>query len=142
MKKELTSKDGYQLELQKTQRYRLEKEKEDDEIRKAREEICKERGTPWDHGRKNFDLAICAWHSEDKCETEEEREDEKRWNRKLKPATRFQGAKSSKEIEETMRTEHEAEIRIKEDEKRKRELERWHKFDAMFKAEADRRRRS
>ncbi|APA15513.1 predicted protein [Sclerotinia sclerotiorum 1980 UF-70] len=78
-----------------------------------------------------FDLARCAWDCEEKRQAKQEREDEKRWNRKLKSVT-------SKEIEESMKTEHEAEKRIKEDEKCKGKLGRWHKFDAMFEEEADR----
>ncbi|KAJ8063329.1 hypothetical protein OCU04_008558 [Sclerotinia nivalis] len=105
---------------------------------KAREEICKERGTPWDQERKELDSGICAWNREEKREAEQEREDEKRWNGELKSATRFHGAKSSKEIEAVMITEHGAEKRIKEDEEFKRQLARMEKFDAMVEAEADR----
>ncbi|TEY71762.1 hypothetical protein BOTCAL_0087g00290 [Botryotinia calthae] len=146
-----------------TERYRLEKKQEDREMtesdiawseneanmksnrekrirnrERARENIEEKRVTLWDKEGKVLDEEIRFWIREEEREKEQEVENEKQWNRKLRSGTRFHRATSSEKIQANMKLEQEAERKANEKEGTRRKEERIAKFEAMVKAEADR----
>ncbi|KAF7950500.1 hypothetical protein EAE96_007783 [Botrytis aclada] len=145
------------------ERYRLEKEREDREItdrnssregremnekmnmeerirscERARGDIERKRGTPWDKERKDLDEAMQNWIREEESEEAKKVENERQWNRNLRSATRFRGAKSSEKIQASMKSEQETRREVYEEERIRRKGERIAKFEVMAKAEADR----
>lgn len=142
-----------------TERYRLEKRRQDCESaeldksrreremnrenrvrsrKSAREKIEGKRGTLWDRERQDLDEAIRNWIREEESEKKQEAGNEKQWYRKLRSATRFRGDKSSEKIQACMKLEQETEREANTKERTRRKQARITKFEAMVKAEADR----